>query len=246
MTELLIIKTGNTMPSLKATRGDFEDWILAGMGLGAGRARVVDVAGGQILPRPGNAGAIVITGSHEMVSDRLDWSERTAAWLVEAVSCGTPILGICYGHQLLAHALGGEVNNNPRGPEMGTTEVTLPGEASADLLLRGLPSAINVHVSHSQSVLRLPPGAIRLAGNHWDRNQAFRFGDCAWGVQFHPEFDAGIMHAYAAEEQSLAEITIFDTPFGAQILRRFASLALGLPSVGFLSRSRSMEGRTPS
>jgi len=240
--KLIIIKTGNTMSSLKAARGDFEDWILAGMGVEARHALVVDVAEGQTLPRPENDAAIVITGSHDMVSDRLEWSERTAAWLASAVSHGAPILGICYGHQLLAHALGGDVNYNPRGQEMGTTEVTVLAEASTDPLLRGLPEAINVHVSHSQSVLRLPPGALRLAGNDWDRNQAFRVGDCAWGVQFHPEFDAEIMRAYAAKEGSSAEIRIFDTPIGSQILGRFATLALGSTEVG-LSQSVEIDGR---
>jgi GMP synthase (glutamine-hydrolysing) len=225
MAKLTIIKTGGTTPSLKAKRGDFEDWILSGMGLRAGQAEVVDVAAGQPLPEPAQAGAVVITGSHDMVTDRLQWSERTASWLAEAVASGVPVLGICYGHQLLAYALGGTVDYNPRGQEMGTTEVTLLPAAGSDPLLGGLPSPIEVHVSHSQSVLRLPHGAVRLAANAWDGNQAFRVGYCAWGVQFHPEFDAGIMNAYAEGEQVKQATRIKDTPFGSRILRRFQSLA---------------------
>ena len=173
--------------------------------------------------------ATVITGSHDMVTDRRDWSERTASWLAEAASMGASILGICYGHQLLAHALGGTVDYNLLGPERGTTEVTLLKAASTDPLFGGLPQTIEVHVSHSQSVLRLPSDAVALAANNWDSNQAFRVGDRAWGVQFHPEFDAGIMHAYAAAEKLPAGIRIIDTPFGGRILKRFALLALGLP-----------------
>ena len=224
---VIIIKTGGTMASLKSRRGDFEDWILGGMGLGDGYAEVVDVAAGHPLPPAVRASGIVVTGSHDMVTDRLEWSERTASWLAEAASSGTPLLGICYGHQLLAHALGGTVEYNPRGQEMGTTEVRLLEAASHDLLLGGLPATIRVHVSHSQSVTRLPPGAVRLAENAWDANQAFRIGACAWGVQFHPEFDAEVMNAYAAEDKRMAECTIIDTPFGGRILRRFASLTKG-------------------
>lgn len=227
MAKMTIIKTGGTIPSLRARRGDFEDWILAGMGLGAGQAEVVDVAAGHQLPDPGSAGGIVVTGSHDMVTDRRDWSERTASWLADAVSAGAPILGICYGHQLLAHALGGAVGYNPRGREMGTTEISLLEQASQDALLSGLPQTIRVLVSHSQSVLNLPPGAVHLAANEWDRHQAFRVGSCAWGVQFHPEFDAEIMRAYANDEPLPAGSTITDTPFGGEILRRFASIALG-------------------
>jgi len=224
MQRLVIIKTGDTIPSLRALRGDFEDWILAGMGLEAAQAEVVDVAAGQPLPQPTQAGGIVITGSHDMVTDRLEWSEQTASWLSDAVASGTPTLGICYGHQLLAHALGGRVDWNPRGKEMGTTSVTLLDAAFQDPLLGGLPATIDVHLAHSQSVLSLPPGAVHLAANPWDRYQAFRVGDCAWGVQFHPEFDAGIMRAYAAIEESSPGAQIFDTPIGGEILKRFASL----------------------
>jgi GMP synthase (glutamine-hydrolysing) len=224
---VIIIKTGGTMASLRSRRGDFEDWILGGMGLGDGHAEVVDVAAGQPLPPAARASGIVITGSHDMVTDRLEWSERTASWLAEAALSGTPLLGICYGHQLLAHALGGTVEYNPRGQEMGTAEITLLEAASHDPLLVGLPPTIRVHVSHSQSVTRLPPGAVRLAENAWDANQAFRMGACAWGVQFHPEFDAEIMHAYAAEAKRMPEVTIIDTPFGGRILGRFASLTKG-------------------
>ena len=162
MPTVIIIKTGGTMASLKSRRGDFEDWILAGMGIEDRQARVVDVAAGQPLPPAANAGGVIITGSHEMVTDRREWSERTASWLAEAASGGTPLLGICYGHQLLAHALGGVVDYNPRGEEMGTTEVTLLSAAFRDPLLDGLPATITVHVSHSQSVIRLSPAPSAL------------------------------------------------------------------------------------
>ena len=228
MTQVTIIKTGGTAPSLRVRRGDFEDWILAGMEFSVdGNVEVLDVAAGRALPNPKRAGKIVITGSHDMVTDRLEWSERTASWLAEAVSAGAPILGICYGHQLLAHALGGSVDYNPRGQETGTTEISLLAAAWSDPLLCGLPARIKVHVSHSQSVIRLPAAAVRLAENEWDRNQAFRFGPCVWGVQFHPEFDADIMRTYAHEKPLPPGIEIIDTPFGGRILKRFASLTMG-------------------
>ena len=60
-----------------------------------------------------------------MVSEREPWSERAAEWLREVAQRGIPLLGICYGHQLLAHALGGRVGANPQGREIGTVEVGL-------------------------------------------------------------------------------------------------------------------------
>jgi len=234
---IVIIKTGSTLPGLKAKRGDFEDWIREGMGLSPEHVIVVDVASGEDLPPAGSCAGITITGSHDMVSERLPWSERTAAWLADAVHRAVPTLGICYGHQLLAHALGGSVDYNPRGPEMGTTEISLRETARTDPLLGGLPATLKVHASHSQSVLRLPPGAVLLASNPWDENQAFRCDDCAWGVQFHPEFDSEIMRAYCENDGPGSCKDIGETPHAADVLRRFAAIVNAWPATA---------GRTPS
>ena len=59
----------------------------------------------------------------------------------------------------------------------------------------------------------------------------YEVGACAWGVQFHPEFDAEIMRAYAAEEKRASDVNIVDTPFGGRILKRFASLTKGQSEV---------------
>ena len=187
----------------------------------------------RCLP-PDDPAGIVITGSHTMVTERRDWSERAAEWLNDAVHARVPVLGICYGHQLLAHALGGEVADNPKGREFGTVEVSLSETMRDDALLGGLPRQIRVHVGHTQSVLRLPEGAVRLASNPWDINQAVRFGPAAWGVQFHPEFDAEIIREYvghyrgllSAEGQDTERILscVVDEPAGKQVLRKFAAL----------------------
>ncbi len=196
MKKILIIKTGETTPEIRTRCGDFEDWFISGMGIEKEDASVVNVERQEALPDYADVSGVVITGSHDMVTDRLDWSERTAKWLPEAVSREIPTLGVCYGHQLLAHAMGGEVDDNPLGMEFGNTAITLAEEARTDPLLKGFPSPLGVHASHSQTVVKLPRGARRLASNAMDTNHAFRIGKCAWGIQFHPEFDADIMSRY--------------------------------------------------
>jgi GMP synthase (glutamine-hydrolysing) len=237
MRSIVIVKVGSTMPSLVSAKGDFEDWILSGLGTSNGEKRVVDVCNGRALPSYDGVSGVVVTGSHAMVTEHQEWSERTARWLAGAVEQEIPILGICYGHQLLAYSLGGEVGNNPNGREFGTIEVHLEERAREDALLGSFSSPIQVHVSHTQSVLRLPPEAKRLAYSDRDINQAFVVGACAWGVQFHPEFDAEIVREYirAHSDELLGEgqnpidlaAKSADTPHGTEILKRFAAVVRG-------------------
>ena len=234
MGAMLVLKMGSTLTSLKSRKGDFESWITAGLGLPPTEVDVVDVSADEPLPPADGHAGIIVTGSHTMVTERRGWSERAADWLRGNMRRDVPILGICYGHQLLAHALGGEVGNNPKGREFGTAEVTMEKSARGDALLGSLPRSVRVQVSHTQSILKLPPEAVRLASNPWDHNQAARFAPRAWGVQFHPEFDAEVIREYIQHfERSLREegqdtdrlrMLAEDTPFGGLILRRFAGL----------------------
>jgi GMP synthase (glutamine-hydrolysing) len=227
-----ILKAGSTLPEIAARRGDFEDWIALGLGLQAGDARVIDLMAGEPIPPCAELAAAVVTGSSAMVSAREPWSERAARWLREAAQAGTPLLGICYGHQLVAHALGGEVGPNPRGREIGTVEVRL--QAAGDPLLGALPEPIVVQATHVESVLRLPEGAALLGSNDADPHHCIRFGPWAWGVQFHPEFDADVMRGYLEGrrevliEEGLDPAALLravrDSDHGPAVLRRFAEM----------------------
>ena len=196
---------------------------------------MVDAERGELLPVPEECGGVVVTGSHAMVTDRLPWSERLAEWIARLVEHQIPFLGICYGHQLLAHSLGGTVGYHPDGKEIGTVEIDLLPTIADDPLFGGLPRQFSVHVTHAQTVITLPAGTTRLATNSFEGNHAIRIGPCAWGVQFHPEYDERIMESYIREQEEelaragrdLPEIyrTVRETPEAADLLRRFAELA---------------------
>ena len=226
----LILETGQPLASLRR-HGSFAHWIRVAAGLGRDQAVTVDVQRGAELPRREGFAGVLVTGSGAMVTDRHDWSERSADWLRDAAHAGVPLFGICYGHQLLAHALGGEVGDNPGGREMGTVGVELHPAAQDDPLFAGLPPRIDAQATHQQSVLRPPPGATVLAANAHDAHHAFRWGEAAWGVQFHPEFSAGHMRGYiqaradalAAEggdPRALAQ-QVRAAPQARRLLRRF-------------------------
>lgn len=229
---IMIIKTGSTIPELCAQKGDFEDWIASGLGNNL-PIQVIDVKNGATLPDADLFSAVVITGSHHMVTECLPWSEAAAGWLAQAVRQGMFVLGICYGHQLLAHALGGEVDDNPGGSEYGCTMIHLHPAACQDPLFSQMPNEFLAQVCHKQSVLKAPPGAIVLAYSSKDNCQAFVM-DNAWGVQFHPEFDAEVMRLYlrqfrqvlideGQEPEALLE-GVGETPISTSLLGKFAHL----------------------
>jgi GMP synthase (glutamine-hydrolysing) len=233
----LILETGRPLPPMRR-HGGFPHWIRTAAGLARGEAVVVDVEAGTTPPAHDAFAGIIVTGSGAMVSDRHDWSERSAAWLRDAAHAGTPVFGICYGHQLLAHALGGEVANNPAGRESGTVHIDLHPHAGEDPLFSGMPLKFAAHATHVQTVLRAPDGATVLARSEQDNCHAFRWRDRAWGVQFHPEFATHHMRGYVAfrgEELRKAgrcpatiarEVTA--APQARKLLRRFVKHARGL------------------
>lgn len=234
MRPLLIIKTGASFGALADRKGDFDDWVARGLGVSRAAYITVSVFNGEKLPELDSISGVVITGSHAMVSDREPWSEYAAGWLKSAVDSGVPVLGICYGHQLLAHAFGGTVDYHPAGREVGTVPIALNRYAEEDGLFGRLPSFFYGHVTHSQSVVVLPENAVCLARNAHEPHHAFRIGAKAWGVQFHPEFDEEICRHYIeeqadallAEKQNPGELhdTVRPTPLSAGLLRRFAVL----------------------
>ena len=224
MERVLIVKTGTTIPSVARRRKDYESWIATAMGMAERQVEVARVYEGDALPPPHTVAAAVVTGSSAMVTDRDPWSERTGEWLARAAEQGTPVLGICYGHQLLAHALGGRVDYNPLGRQIGTLDVALHDTVEHDALFSGFPRTLHVPVSHRQSVTVLPPGATLLASSARDPHHAFAFGEHVWGVQFHPEFDADIVRGYIAARPDQLHRDATDTEHGTLLLRRFAAL----------------------
>jgi len=230
--QIALIKTGCTVEQIKPRHGDFEDWFADGLGVSDLLQK--DVFRQETLPALEGLAGIVITGSPAMVSARLDWSERTARWLRQAVQTNVKVLGVCYGHQLLAHALGGIAGPNPAGREIGTVESQLVDNVENDPLLGHLPKRFLAQTSHAEVVLELPPGAQRLATSPLDDNFAIRFAENAWGVQFHPEFSAPVVSDYiryradALREEGLSpeqlRANVTETEEAGSVLRKFTSL----------------------
>ena len=237
---LLLIQTGEAPEAIHARFGGFADWFRKAMRLEPAQMRVARVDAGESLPNPREVAGAVITGSAAMVTERADWSERTAGWIRDAVDAQTPLFGVCYGHQLMAHALGGTVGWLPRGREIGTQTVTRAGKADGGWM-DGLPVSFAAHTTHRQSVLVPPPGAEVLASSELDPNQLLRYAPHAFSAQFHPEFSAAAMRAYivartdALREEGLdpvaLEADVRETEAARALLERFAHGALASSGV---------------
>ena len=206
---ILVVKTGEPVPKIAEKRGQFADLIAGSIGATfTGEYTVVDVRTEE-PPAPGSgaADAIVITGSSANVPTREAWMLRTEAWLREVVAAGTPVFGICFGHQILAQALGGEVQKNPRGREIGTIAIE---QTASDPLFDGLPARFAANVTHIDTVVRLPPGAVGLARSPLEDYHAIRFTPSCYRVQFHPEIDAEVMRGYVDTRREILASEGFD------------------------------------
>jgi GMP synthase (glutamine-hydrolysing) len=226
---LLVLRAGDALPEVAATHGEFAAWIERAAGTAwSGRWTLHDLRSSDPLPDCRSVAGIIITGSVSSVTERAPWMLRAESYVREIVSAETPVLGICFGHQLLAQALGGEVRKNPRGREIGTVEVTRSGD---DPLFEGLPDTLIANATHVDSAVLLPPNARVIATTALEDHAAVAFGPAARGVQFHPEIDCSVMRGYVdmrrpllVEEGLDAEAIhagVSETPDAVELLRNF-------------------------
>jgi len=234
--QIAILITGDPVPEVQVARGDFgeifaallrEDW--------TGEVNVYDIRDGCFPPVDSSLHGVIITGSAANVPDQEPWMVVAQEWLQVLVAKDVPTFGICFGHQLLAQALGGEVQLNPRGREMSTIEV----ERSSDgALFDGIEERFEANACHVDTVVALPTGAESLARSDADDHQCIRFSPTCYGVQFHPEFDGEIMRGYVAQRAELLLDEGFDperlgerasdTPMSGRILQNFVTHLVAL------------------
>lgn len=238
---VLIIQVGSAPEPLRQAHGDIPLWFCELLGYLPEEVDIVRVFEGETLPAPDASRVAIITGSWAMVSDRLPWSEKTAEWIRDAMAIQMPLFGVCYGHQLMAWALGGDVEYHPQGREAGTQTVYLNAAAANDPLLSHLTEPFPAHLTHRQTVTRLPEGASVLASSAHDNHQIVRYGPRAVSVQFHPEMTPEIAtdllrlnRANIEKEGTDADrlvAGVLPAPDAAEILRRFVQDVTGYSKV---------------
>jgi len=167
------------------------------------------------LPRVDRYRGLVVLGGPMNVEDQARRPHLKVEMLAieQALRQGKPVLGICLGAQLLAHVLGAPVRRHER-PEIGWYDLSLTEAGTADPVVGALGPAAPVFQWHGRS-FALPDGAVHLARTDSCEQQAFRWGDSAYGLQFHPEVDAALVRRWLANPAYAQELRDAGLPHDA-------------------------------
>ncbi len=188
MARITIIETGRVPTKYREHHGSFPD-MFARMVHAADPAATIDVVSipdGAALPEPGDVDAILITGAAAGVYDGLDWIAPLEDFVRSAHARGTPMVGVCFGHQLIAQALGGVVRKSDKGWGIGrhVYQVT-PENGVVD------GDQLAIACSHQDQVIEAPAGARTILSSEFTPHAGLLYeGGTTLSVQPHPEFDA--------------------------------------------------------
>lgn len=169
--------------------------------------------------------------------DEFSWLRAEKELIVDAVHAGMPFFGACLGSQLLASSLGATVTPGP-SPEVGLLPVFLTDAAVADPVFAGLPAELPTLQWHGDT-FSLPDGAVLLAASPAYANQAFRWGTCAYGVQFHLEVSREMAEEWARVPEYADALAAVLGPGSATALVE----QLSARSEELLGHGRSLFGR---
>jgi len=169
----------------------------------------------EALPKVDRYRGLVVLGGPMNVEDqaRRPHLKVEMKAIEQALHQGKPVLGICLGAQLLAHVLGAPVRRHER-PEIGWYDLSLTEAGTADPVLGALGPAASVFQWHGRS-FALPDGAVHLARTESCEQQAFRWGESAYGLQFHPEVDAALVRRWLANPAYAQELRDAGLPHDA-------------------------------
>lgn len=149
-------------------------------------------------------GVLSLGGTDSVAEEEhLGWIVEERRLTEEALAAGIPILGVCFGAQMLARAAGAEVFPAP-SPEIGWHEVQMSSAAANDPVLAALGERFHAFQFHYDTFTVPVQATVLGVGN--GMTQAFRVGDSAWGVQFHVEANPALIHAWMATfDEEMAE-----------------------------------------
>jgi len=192
--KLLIISAGPGMDEIRNIYGHAIDWISSFL-----TDSFLDIDINHIYKNENfdhsKYDAWIITGSASSVMDNNQWISNLKDKIKYGYDNSIPILGICFGHQIISSALGGKVEKNKKGWELGAFKINFNKQGKNNLLFKNIDFSDYFYFSHEDIVSVLPQDAIELASNNMGL-QSYSINNKIYGVQFHPEFSIEIAQKY--------------------------------------------------
>lgn len=209
--KLTIIQTGDVPASLRNRFGPYRrmfETMFDGTGQGF-TYEMVAVSDGEPFPDPGRLEAIVITGSAAGVYDDYAWLDPLRAFIRGAYGQRTPMLGVCFGHQIMADALGGDVRKSEKGWGLGRHTYTVSKRPE---FMRQAPGSLAVACSHQDQVIVPPVEAEVILSSDFTPNAGLSYRNgAALSFQPHPEFADDYTVALAELRRGKAPDAVVET-----------------------------------
>ena len=228
MTRVGLLVCGQAPTTVTDRHGPYQQWFEALLHPHGITLERWDVEGGAIPPSPHSAEAWLITGSPHGVYEAHGFIRPLEAFVRDVVAEGVPMVGICFGHQIIAQAMGGRVEKFAGGWAFGRRAYRLDG--------LGL---VHLNACHQDQVITAPASAEVIATNDFCAIAGLRIGTTCWTLQPHPEINASVLEAYIAHYQTRQTIPAH---LVAQALDDIA-MATDEPSIGIWMSER-LKGRS--
>ncbi len=232
--QLGILETGRPPEDLQ---GRFEDYpgmmrtMLGAVGASC-EYRHYAALDGELPGASGECDAWLITGSRFAAYDPDPWIAELKGFVRAAYESGAPMLGVCFGHQIMAAALGGRVEKSDKGWGVGVHRYTLDAVPE---WLPDAPESLSIQAFHQDQVVVVPPDATVLAHSDFCEVAALGYGDQALSVQAHPEFRAdytgallGTRRELIGDERVDAALATLEDPLDSPFVARWFSGLAGL------------------
>ncbi len=220
--KIAVFQTGRSIEESRAAHGDYDDMCKALLGRTREEADTYAVLEGQFPEDIRAYDLIVVTGSKHGVYEPHSWIASTETLIRQAYAAGIKLIGICFGHQIIAQALGGVVEKSDQGFILGAVdyEMVLPGGETLHLPL---------YAWHQDQVVDAPEGAEIIASSAGCKIAGLKYGNRALTLQPHPEFTKAYMKALIKaragdiidEAQGEAALASLETPVNIDRIQTF-------------------------